>query len=95
MSYTAPFDTGSYLPQTALPADIKRLDARGLLCPMPTVKAALALEKIPVGGFLELWVDDVTTRAEFPRWCEEQGHKVRLELESGNFWRILVQRGEG
>ncbi|MBI4972416.1 MAG: sulfurtransferase TusA family protein, partial [Candidatus Omnitrophica bacterium] len=36
----------------------KTLDAKGLSCPMPSVKTALALEQMEIGQVIEVLTDD-------------------------------------
>ncbi len=59
------------------------LDAKGLCCPMPTVKTALALDKLKVGEILEVIADDPTSRRDLPRWVETTGHKLVNVVEEG------------
>lgn len=59
------------------------LDAKGLCCPMPTVKTALALDKLKVGEILEVIADDPTSRRDLPRWVETTGHKLVSVVEEG------------
>lgn len=54
----------------------KRIEARGSFCPVPTVKAALALEKAAPGALIDLLADDPTTRRDLVHWCAEFGHRV-------------------
>lgn len=51
------------------------VDARGRFCPMPTLLAALTLEKMRPGDILELHGDDPSTRRDLPAWCVESGHR--------------------
>ena len=51
------------------------VDARGRFCPMPTLLAALTLEKMASGDVLELRADDPATRRDLPAWCAESGHR--------------------
>lgn len=59
------------------------LDAKGLCCPMPTVKTALALDKLKVGEVLEVIADDPTSRRDLPRWVETTGHQLLSVVEEG------------
>ncbi|CAG1772452.1 partial Putative sulfur carrier protein, partial [uncultured bacterium] len=46
----------------------KTLDARGLSCPMPSVKTALALEAMTRGQTLLVLTDDPVSRRDLPVW---------------------------
>lgn len=58
----------------------KTLDARGLLCPMPSVKTALAFEKMAQGEVLCVITDDPVSKTDLPRWAESTGNEV-LSIE--------------
>jgi tRNA 2-thiouridine synthesizing protein A len=75
------------------PAD-RRVDARGLLCPLPTVKTALALEEMAVGQILEVFADDPATRTDLPAWCRENGHFVPEIRQAGRHFCVRVTKGE-
>ena len=63
----------------------RRVDARGRLCPLPTLLASLNLENMGSGDILELRADDPITRQDFPAWCREFGHdlaNIREETDS-------------
>jgi tRNA 2-thiouridine synthesizing protein A len=70
----------------------RRVDARGLLCPLPTVKAALELENMPHGQVLELLADDPATRRDLPGWCAEAGHRLLSVKGSGKAFRIRIKK---
>lgn len=82
-------------------ADIKAdaiLDARGLLCPMPTVKAKLKLDEMARGQVLEVVATDEGTREDIPAWCDSTGNEF-LGLEEGvdddstNVIRLMIRKG--
>jgi TusA-related sulfurtransferase len=56
------------------------LDARGLSCPMPSVKTALALEKMSPGQVIEVITDDPVSKKDLPVWAESTGN-ILLGLE--------------
>jgi tRNA 2-thiouridine synthesizing protein A len=68
----------------------RALDARGLLCPLPTVKAALLLEEMSPGQVLEVLADDPTTKRDMPAWCQEAGHRLLELKEEGPAFRLLI-----
>ncbi len=78
---------------TDVPRAHRRVDARGALCPVPTVKAALALEHMAPGEILELLVDDPVTRRDLPAWCRETGHQVQAIQEKGADFFIYIRKG--
>lgn len=52
------------------------LDASGLICPLPAVKTALALEKMASSQVLEVITTDDLSLTDLPRWCAETGHEL-------------------
>ncbi len=56
------------------------LDARGLMCPMPVVKAGRELMAMRPGEVLKVIASDRAARTDFPAWVEDVGHEL---LDSG------------
>jgi tRNA 2-thiouridine synthesizing protein A len=52
------------------------LDARGLLCPLPVLKAKKRLRALATGQVLRVVADDPAALVDFPHFCAEQGHAL-------------------
>jgi len=52
------------------------LDARGLLCPLPVLKARRRLRELPAGAVLRLVADDPAALVDVPHFCTEAGHDL-------------------
>ena len=52
------------------------LDARGLLCPLPVLKASKRLQALQPGDVLEMLADDQAAVIDVPHFCNEQGHEL-------------------
>ena len=52
------------------------LDAVGLLCPLPVLKARKRLQGLDVGQVLRLVADDPAAVIDVPHFCNEQGHEL-------------------
>ncbi len=52
------------------------LDARGLLCPLPVLKAKKRLDGLKQGDILRLIATDPASVIDVPHFCNEQGHKL-------------------
>ena len=50
------------------------LDARGLLCPLPVLKARKRLQAMRAGQVLQIQADDPVAVVDFPHFCDESGH---------------------
>jgi tRNA 2-thiouridine synthesizing protein A len=49
------------------------LDATGLLCPLPVLKARRALKPLPPGAVLEVLADDPGAVGDFEHFCHTTG----------------------
>jgi tRNA 2-thiouridine synthesizing protein A len=56
------------------------LDATGLLCPLPVLKARRALRSVSPGGILEVLATDPGATKDFQHFCQTTGCEL---LESG------------
>ncbi|MEM0945886.1 MAG: sulfurtransferase TusA family protein [Pseudomonadota bacterium] len=56
------------------------LDACGLLCPLPVLKAAKRMRSMDTGRVLRLQADDPAAVVDVPHYCAESGN-VYLGLE--------------
>ncbi len=58
------------------------LDASGLLCPLPVLKARKRLSMLKAGELLRLHTDDPAAVVDVPHFCRESGHEmVRMATE--------------
>lgn len=58
------------------------VDARGLLCPLPVLKARKRLMTLVPGAVLEVLADDPAAVIDMPHFCAEAGHEL-LSAEPG------------
>ncbi|MDU3291567.1 MAG: sulfurtransferase TusA [Pseudomonas aeruginosa] len=62
------------------------LDASGLNCPLPLLKAKLELNRLPSGGVLKVIATDPSTRRDIPKFCVFLGHElVEQQEEAGTY----------
>ncbi len=52
------------------------LDARGLLCPLPVLKARKRLGMFEAGQILRITTDDPAAVIDVPHFCAESGHHL-------------------
>ena len=57
-------------------ADDHDLDARGLLCPLPVLKARKRLAGLAPGAVLRMTADDPAATVDVPHFCAEAGHAL-------------------
>ncbi len=67
------------------------LDARGLLCPLPVLKAAKRLRGMAPGEVLAVLTDDPAAVIDIPHYCAESGNTLLSEKArpDGHAFRIL------
>lgn len=58
------------------------IDAIGLLCPLPVLKAAKSLRALEAGKVLCLHADDPAAAIDVPHYCAESGNHF-LGVEDG------------
>ncbi len=68
------------------------LDASGLVCPLPAVRTALALEKMAPAQVLEVITTDEISLTDLPRWCQETGHELLDVVERDTAAHIFVRK---
>jgi tRNA 2-thiouridine synthesizing protein A len=77
--------------------DIKfdqHLDAKGLNCPLPVLKAKVALNKMQAGEILYVEATDPHATIDFEAYCARTGHDIVQLLESEELIEIYVKRAE-
>lgn len=54
----------------------KSLDARGLRCPLPLLRAKQALNTMTSGQLLEVFASDPKSIPDFGAYCRQAGHEL-------------------
>jgi tRNA 2-thiouridine synthesizing protein A len=52
------------------------LDAKGLKCPLPVLKARKAMRDVPAGGVLRVLATDPGAVKDFEHFCKTTGHQL-------------------
>jgi tRNA 2-thiouridine synthesizing protein A len=69
------------------------LDATGLLCPLPVLKARRALRTVPAGGILEVLATDPGATKDFEHFCQTTGCTlVAASEERGGVLRFRLKK---
>ena len=70
------------------------LDARGLTCPLPILRAKKTLKAIPEGGSLTVLATDPSSVRDFQSFCKMTGNILVESAEDGEgVFRFLIRRG--
>ena len=70
---------------------VETLDARGLLCPMPVIKAQDRIADLRPGAVLDVLATDPGALADVPAWCRVHGHEVVETVQAEGEIRIRVK----
>jgi tRNA 2-thiouridine synthesizing protein A len=68
------------------------IDARGLFCPLPVLKARKALLALAPGGVLRLLADDAMAIIDVPHFCTQSGHALLGMTDDDGFQTYLIRR---
>ena len=70
----------------------EKLDTRGLLCPLPVLKAAKRLRAMAPGQVLKIEADDPAAVIDVPHFCAEQGYTLVSSEETGGVQTYLIRK---
>ena len=73
------------------PAD-ETLDARGLLCPLPVLKARKRLKSMPHGAVLRIETTDAAAIIDIPHFCNESGNLLLNKEEHEGVYIFTVRK---
>ena len=68
------------------------LDAKGLNCPLPILKAKNALKDVTVGGTLEVLATDPGSVADFQAFCRATGNELVESTQDKDVYRFVIKR---
>jgi tRNA 2-thiouridine synthesizing protein A len=68
------------------------LDARGLACPLPVLKARKALQGLAPGQRLLVTATDGMAAVDLPHFCREARHRLVAAETGGEVLRFLIER---
>lgn len=69
------------------------LDARGLNCPLPILRAKKAINDIGAGQTLKVIATDPGSVKDFEAFCKQTGHELVSSTESGGEFTFLIKKG--
>ncbi|MEH2372328.1 sulfurtransferase TusA family protein [Nostoc sp.] len=78
-------------PSVVLTPDAQ-LDLRGTPCPINFVRTKLRLEKMPLGGLLEVWLDPGEPIEQVPDSLTMAGYQVEQITDCTSYFSLLVRR---
>lgn len=69
------------------------LDATGLLCPLPVLRARKILQSMRPGALLRVKATDPVARIDMPHFCSEAGHELMESIDIEGELEFLIRRG--
>ncbi|MGJ8623693.1 MAG: sulfurtransferase TusA family protein [Yoonia sp.] len=69
-----------------------KLDATGLLCPLPVLKARKRLQALASGQVLQVEADDPAAIIDVPHFCSEAGHTLLDTLDNGDTQVYFIRK---
>jgi tRNA 2-thiouridine synthesizing protein A len=70
----------------------KEVDARGLNCPLPILKAKKALAELQSGQVLKVVSTDPGSRRDFEAFARQTGNALLEQAEQNREWTFFLKR---
>ncbi|MEG3641362.1 sulfurtransferase TusA family protein [Magnetococcus sp. PR-3] len=70
----------------------KHLDAKGLNCPLPILKAKKALKDMQPGQILSIEATDPGSAKDFESFCAQTGNKMAKASENGDVFYYEIEK---
>ncbi|MEL6572890.1 MAG: sulfurtransferase TusA family protein [Pseudomonadota bacterium] len=68
------------------------LDALGLLCPLPVLKARKRISALSSGQILRMIADDPAAIVDVPHYCHEAGHRLLAQTDNDGILTFDIQK---
>jgi tRNA 2-thiouridine synthesizing protein A len=75
------------------PEPTRTLDASGLACPLPVLKARKILIGMRPGDTLEVMTTDPMSVVDMPVFCAQAGHAIVRETKQDDRFVFTIERG--
>lgn len=69
------------------------LDAKGLNCPLPVLRAKKAMKEVPAAGTLEVLATDPGAVKDFEAFCHATGNELVEWKEEDGIYSFLIKKG--
>ena len=71
------------------------LDVRGLLCPLPVLRARKRLSAMKPGEILRMVASDPAAAIDVPHYCSESGHTLLSSEQQGDLLIFVIRKTHG
>ncbi|WP_169082673.1 sulfurtransferase TusA family protein [Paenibacillus sp. PL91] len=69
------------------------VDAKGLACPMPIVKAKKGMDSLQTGQIMELQATDKGSLIDFQAWVNKSQNELLETKEENGVFTFLIKKG--
>ncbi|MGM8213882.1 sulfurtransferase TusA family protein [Virgibacillus sp. W0430] len=70
----------------------KVLDAKGLACPMPVVRAKKIMDQMKSGELLEIHTTDKGSTSDLTAWAKSGGHQLEDQTEKDGVFTFWIRK---
>ncbi|SFS69179.1 sulfurtransferase TusA family protein [Marininema halotolerans] len=70
------------------------IDATGLSCPLPVVRAKKAMDALEKGQVLEIHATDAGVEKDLPAWAKTLGHEIVDQQKDKGVYIFRIRKGE-
>lgn len=70
----------------------RKLDAKGLSCPMPIVRTKKAMDELQSGDILEVHATDKGSVKDIAAWVNSSGHELLKSVEENGIFKYWIQK---
>ena len=70
----------------------EQIDVRGMLCPLPVLKARKRLKSLDNGALLKVLASDPAAVIDFPHFCNEAGHELVSSHEDDGVLTFVIRK---
>lgn len=68
------------------------LDAKGLNCPLPILRAKKAIQALDIGALLDIHATDPGAVKDFAAFCRSTGNELVSSAQEGNVYKFTIKR---
>lgn len=70
------------------------IDAKGLACPLPIIRAKKGLMGVEIGQVIEIVCTDPGSVADFQAFARSTGHELVESTQDGSEYRFWIRRAK-
>lgn len=71
----------------------KMVDAKGLACPMPIVRAKKAIDELQTGQIMEVHATDEGAKSDLAAWTKSGSHELLEDTEEEGVLKFWIKKG--